>query len=88
MKRGNEQMNKVRKQMLEMAGNDVTVYANELVELRRERKELVQELVLKGECEISNKEVRNLDDMIESVETTIEMAMQYIRNATKEEQPN
>lgn len=88
MKRGNEQMNKVRKQMLEMAGNDVTVYANELVELRRERKELVQELVLNGECEISNKEVRNLDDLIESVETTIEMAMQYIRNATKEEQPN
>lgn len=88
MKRGNEQVNKVRKQMLEMAGNDVTVYANELVELRRERKELVQELVLKGECDISNKEVRNLDDLIESVETTIEMAMQYIRNATKEEQPN
>ena len=75
------------KKMLEMAGNDVTVYANELVELRRERKELVQELVLKGECDISNKEVQHLDALIEDVKTALEMAMQYLKNIEKTGQP-
>ena len=74
--------------MLEMSGNDVTVYANELIELRKQRKALVKELVLNGECEVSNKEVQNLDELIEDAETALEMAMQTLRNASKTEQPN
>lgn len=70
--------------MVEMAKNDVAMYAVELEELREHRKELIEELELKGECLVVNKEMQNLNDDIEGVEASIEMAMQYIRNV---EQP-
>lgn len=80
-------MEKHMKKMLEIAKNDVVAYAIELDELKEERKQLVRELKRKGECIIANKEMQSLNDYIEGVETSIEMAMRFIRNESKEEQP-
>ena len=73
--------------MIEMAKNDIKVYASELAELREHRKELIEELELDGKCLVANKELQNLDDIIEVVEGTIEMAMQYLENTEKTGQP-
>ena len=74
--------------MVENAKNYIVASMIELLELKEDRKQLIKGLEWKGKCIVSNKEVQNLNDVIESLETSKEMAMQYIRNASKEEQPN
>ena len=77
----------ITEQMMKIAENDVVAYAIQKAELEEERKQLFYELKSKGECIVSNKEMQELNSLIEDCEASIEMAMQYIRNASKEEQP-
>ena len=79
-------MTEVREQMMKMAANDAKEYANELYGLKKEREQLVKELALKGECDISNKQVQNLDDVIEEAKTALEMAVQTFKSYYDEDQ--
>lgn len=70
--------------MAKMAAQDVETYADELVDLVKEREQLKKELASKGESIVSNREVQNLNDVIEEVRTALEMAYQTYEIYTEE----
>lgn len=77
MKRGNEQMNEIAKIETEI---EVITIAKELQGWVEERNSRLAYLISRGEYKPNDKELVMLDEMIEQVETTYEMAMQYLNS--------
>lgn len=70
-------MNELAKLQTEV---DVVTYAKELQGLVKERGSRLAYLISRGEYSRNDKEMMELDELIEQAETSYEMALQYLNS--------